>query len=151
MVVAGTFGPIHDGHRALFREALRHGDEGVVVGLTSDDFATSTRERDVPAFERRSQAVRTALDEADEWGRDVEIRKIHDQFAIVEEDPSIDTIVVSTETSDAVPPINERRVARDLEPLEAIVVPIVTDSSGQRISSTRMVEGEVDEHGAPLS
>lgn len=149
VAVAGTFGPIHDGHRALFERALKAGEDGVLVALTSDDLAEETRSepRPVPAYEKRRERVAAELERLDEWDRDIEIRKLHDPHGIAGDDPSIDALVVSPETADEVVAINEKRLARGLDPLEAIVVPFVRAEDGERISSTRIVRGEVDEHG----
>lgn len=148
VMVAGTFGPIHDGHRALFEAALSRGDEGVVVGLTDDGFANATRERDVPPFEDRKRAIGREIDTLDCWGREVEVREVDDPYDWAVIDTGLDAIVVSTETEDRVGEINDRRSRRGLEPLEPIVVPHVEADDGSRISSTRIVEGEIDEHGA---
>ena len=149
VAVAGTFGPIHDGHRALFERALAAGDDGVIVALTSDTLATETRHepRPVPPFDERKRHVTAELDRLDEWDRDVEIRKLGDPHGIASDDPSLDALVVSPETADEVETINENRIRNGLDPLEAIVVPFVRDETDERISSTRMVKGEIDEHG----
>jgi pantetheine-phosphate adenylyltransferase len=147
VVVAGTFGPIHDGHRALFEEALRRGDEGVVVGLTTDEFANVKRDRSVPAFAERERAVRETLDSLDGWDREVEIRRVDDEYGFADDDPSLDALVVSPETDEEVAEINRRREERGMDPLEPMVVPYEYAEDGERISSTRIVEGEIDEHG----
>lgn len=150
VAVAGTFGPIHDGHRALFERALAAGDDGVLVALTSDELAVETRDepRPVPPFEERRRRLATELERLDDWGRDVEIRKLEDRHGIASDDPSIDALVVSPETADEVAAINDARHRNGLDPIEAIVVPFVRAEDGERISSTRIVQGEVDEHGA---
>jgi pantetheine-phosphate adenylyltransferase len=149
VAVAGTFGPIHDGHRALFREALRQGTEGVVVALTSDALAERTRHepRPVPPFEERRDAVAATLEALDRWGRAVTVRKLESRWGIATEEPSLDALVVSPETVDELEEINERRRERGYDPLLGIVVPLVLADDGERISSTRVVAGEVDEHG----
>jgi pantetheine-phosphate adenylyltransferase len=150
VVVAGTFGPIHDGHRALFESALERGNEGVVVGVTSDEMARASRDREVPPFEKRRDRVRSELSVLDEWGIDVEIRELDDEYGFATTDPSLDAIVVSPETDETVAEINRRREERGLEPLETIVVPYEVAEDGERISSTRIVRGEIDEHGNVL-
>ena len=150
VAVAGTFGPLHDGHRALFEAALERGDEGVVVGLSSDEFATETRRPDprpIPPYEERKQQVEAALEELDEWDRPVETRSFSDEHGFADDDPSLDALVVSPETDEEVAEINHRRTDRGMEPLETIVVPHVPAEDGEPISSTRIVEGEIDEHG----
>jgi pantetheine-phosphate adenylyltransferase len=147
VAVAGTFGPLHDGHRALLETALAEGDDGVVVAITSDEFARRSRDRPVPEFREREAAVEEALSALDEWGRAVEIRRLSDEYGFADDDPSLDALVVSPETDDEVAAINEVRRARALDPLEAIVVPYALAEDGRRISSTRIVRGEIDEHG----
>lgn len=147
VAVAGTFGPVHDGHRALFGKALERGDEGVLVALTSDEFARGKRERPVPDVSERRERVRAELESLDEWGRDVAIRELHDEHGIASTDPSLDALVVSPETAHELVDINDERVRRGLHPIEGFVVPFVRADDGERISSTRLVRGEIDEHG----
>ncbi|EMA37347.1 phosphopantetheine adenylyltransferase [Halobiforma nitratireducens] len=152
VAVAGTFGPIHDGHRTLFEHALRFGADGVVVGLTTDTFATETRSepRDVPSFDDRKESVSAAIAALDDWNREVEIRPLETKYGIAADDPAIDALVVSPETAPELEAINERRREDGSEPLTGIVAPYVLAEDGQRISSTRMVKGEIDEHGRLL-
>jgi pantetheine-phosphate adenylyltransferase len=151
VVVAGTFGPLHDGHRALLERALEAGDEGVVIGVTTDEFANATRDRRVPPHSERVQAVREAIDALDEWDREVEIRPVEDDYGFADDDPSLDALVVSPETDEEVAEINRRREKRGMDPLETLVVPYEYAEDGERISSTRIVAGEIDEHGNLLS
>lgn len=147
--VAGTFGPIHDGHRALFEEALRHGDEEVTIALTSDELAERTRHepRPVPSFAERERWVQEELDALDQWDRDVRIEKLRDEHGIATEDPALDYLVVSPETVTELEAINDERRDRGFDPITAVVVPYTVAEDGERISSTRIVKGEIDEHG----
>lgn len=149
VAVAGTFGPIHDGHRALFLAALEHGDEGVAVGLTSDELARETRSepRPVPPFEERRRRVSDELESLDEWGRDVDVVKLEEPHGTATTDPTLDALVVSPETESEVASINDARRRNGLHPIDPIVVPFVEADDGERISSTRVVNGDVDEHG----
>jgi pantetheine-phosphate adenylyltransferase len=153
IAVAGTFGPIHDGHRALFEQALWFGDDGVLVALTSNELAIETRHepRPIPPFSERKRVVEETLGELDEWGRDVECRKLTDELSIASTDPTIDALMVSPETADELEEINDLRRERDLNPILGIIVPYVLAEDGARISSTQMAKNEVDEHGPLLS
>lgn len=150
VAVAGTFGPIHDGHRRLFETALERGDEGVVAAVTSDDLAQETRgePRPVPPFDDRRMRVREELERLDRWGRDVTVHRLTGRYDIASTDPDIDALVVSPETCGEIAEINRHRLRNDLEPIEGIVVPYVRAHDGERISSTRLVKGNIDEHGA---
>lgn len=150
VVVAGTFGPIHDGHRSLFETALECADEGLVVGLTSDAFARAERDRPVPDFETRRRRLADELAALDAWDRDVTIRAIETEHDFAATDPTLDAVVVSEETDDELADLNAERRERGLDPLVGIVVPLVRGADGERISSTRVVAGEIDEHGGPV-
>lgn len=149
VVVAGTFGPIHDGHRELFRHALEFGSDGVVVGLTSDELATETRSepRPIPPFEQRREVVHETVEAMNEWDRPVAVERITGRHDLAVTDESLDGIVLSPETAEELAAINDRRRDRGHEPLTGIVAPYVLAADGDRISSTRIVAGEIDEHG----
>jgi pantetheine-phosphate adenylyltransferase len=147
VVVAGTFGPLHDGHRKLLATALECGEEGVVVGLTSDAFARGKRDRPVPDFTERRARLVEELTALDEWDRTVTVREIDGEFDFAATDPTLDAVVVSTESDDELADLNERRRENGVDPLVGVVVPVVRGEDGERISSTRVVRGEIDEHG----
>ena len=147
VALGGTFDPVHDGHRALFHRAFELGD--VTVGLTSDDLAPRTRHADRPirSFERRQQELASELETfAAEYGREYGIRKLTEPTGIATES-QFDVLVVSPETKTGGKRINEIRRERGHQPLELDVVEHVYAEDGEIISSTRIVEGEIDEHG----
>jgi pantetheine-phosphate adenylyltransferase len=147
VALGGTFDPVHDGHRALFRRAFELGD--LTVGLTSDELAPRTRhvDRYVRPYEERARDLRRVLARlASEYDREFEVRTLHEPTGIATE-PGFDYLVVSPETRAGGEEVNRIREERGLEPLEIVVVDHVPAEDGERISSTRIVRGEIDEHG----
>ncbi|MCU4717560.1 phosphopantetheine adenylyltransferase [Halapricum hydrolyticum] len=147
VALGGTFDPIHDGHRALFERAFELGD--VTVGLTSDELAPRTRQEDrhVRSYEQRRRDLERELGSyAEEYVREFEIRKLTEPTGIATE-PQFDVLVVSPETETGGRRINEIRRENGHDPLDIEVVDHVLAEDGDIISSTRIVSGEIDEHG----
>jgi len=147
VALGGTFDPIHDGHRALFERAFQVGD--VTVGLTSDSLAPKTRNEDrhVRSFDERKRDLEAELRSyAAEFDREFEVRELTEPTGIATE-AEFDVLVVSPETETGGQRINEIRRDRGYEPLEIEVVDHVYAEDGEIISSTRIVTGEIDEHG----
>lgn len=147
VAVGGTFDPVHDGHRALLARAFELGD--VTVGLTSDELAPTTRPEDrvIRSYEDRCAGLEPELEAlATAHDRSYEIRRLHEPTGIATE-PGFDVIVVSPETEPTAREINDIRTERGLAPLTIDVVDHVLAEDGEIISSTRIVKGEIDEHG----
>jgi len=147
VALGGTFDPVHDGHHALFERAFSRGD--VTVGLTDDDLATETRhvDRYVRPYEERRVDLQAELEAiAKEYDQRFEIRPLREPTGIATE-PEFDVLVVSPETVEGAERINELRRERGLEELSIEIVDHVPADDGDRISSTRIVTGEIDRHG----
>jgi pantetheine-phosphate adenylyltransferase len=147
VALGGTFDPIHDGHRALFDSAFELGD--VTVGLTSDALAPKTRrdDRHVRSYAERKRDLDAELAGfVDEYDCSYEIRRLDEPTGIATE-PAFDALVVSPETEAGGRRINEIRRDRGVDPLDIEIVDYVYADDGEKISSTRIVRGEIDEHG----
>ncbi len=147
VALGGTFDPVHDGHRALFERAFELGD--LTVGLTTDELALKTRQVDryVKPFSDRRYSLSAELEPlAEAHNCEFEIRRLKKPTGIATE-PGFDAIVVSPETQAGAERINQIRRERGLDPLDIEIVDHVYADDGRRISSTRIVRGEIDRHG----
>lgn len=148
VVLGGTFNPIHAGHRNLLEKALSTGD--TVIGITSDEMARASRDRKVEDYEIREERVREVAQEmADEYDSDFRIDKLTEPSGPAVENGEFEYIVISPEdkTIHRVNEINEKRNQKGHPPLKIKVADPIYAEDGKRISSTRIVNGEIDKQG----
>ncbi|WP_069806717.1 pantetheine-phosphate adenylyltransferase [Vulcanisaeta thermophila] len=139
VAVGGTFDTLHTGHTKLLFTALTHG-ERVLVGITSDEFAQAYKAYRVKPLKVRILNLRGLIKELGGSEDSVVIDVINDPYGPTIVDPSIDAIVVSLETLPRALEINNLRRERGLRPLHIIVVPIIRDGFGNKVSSTLIRE-----------
>jgi len=163
-VLGGTFTPIHNGHRALLHKAFQTathdgpGDGHVIVGLTSPELATETRdvERKKSQLEAYSERRETLEDElealSDPYTASYEIIRLEDTYGPALTRANADALVVSPEAKAQrrANQLNGERIDRGLDRLEIHTAPFVVAEDGKRISSTRIRNGEIDPNGRLL-
>ncbi len=141
--VAGTFDILHDGHRKLIGRAFEIGDR-VIVGITSDVMASSSRKDTVPLYLRR-RALEGFLSSA---GKPWEVVVIEDMYGPAAVMDTADVLVVSEETVENGRKVNEERRSRGIRPLEISVVPLVMAADGSKISASAILEGRYSRDGS---
>lgn len=127
--VGGTFDVLHNGHKYLLDVACAMSKK-LYVGLTTDEFAKRTKKRDVRHYRARENVLKKYL-----RGKPHEIMPIDDVYGFAADMCELDAIVVSTETYSNACKINKKREEKGLKPLIIIVVPLVKDIHGNKISS----------------
>ena len=143
--LGGTFDIIHVRHIALIQKAVSI-SEKIIIGLTSDSFISKNHKKNVNNFQQRFENLEKIIHE-NFPDCSFEIVKLDDDFgpAVIEGD--VDALVVSEETRKKGDILNALRKERKLDPAEIIIVPMKMASDGNRISSTRIRNSEIDSSG----
>lgn len=150
-IFGGTFDVVHDGHRALLMAAFDEGDH-VIIGVTSDEVANAARDRTVEEYEKRVERLRDECKTYQNiFDASFELNKLTDPLETAIE-ADADFIVLSPEqkTHERAAEINLERVKMGKDRLKIVEAPLVRDYEGNKISSTRVVNGEINEHGEQL-
>ncbi|MBS3782655.1 MAG: pantetheine-phosphate adenylyltransferase [Candidatus Thermoplasmatota archaeon] len=143
IIVGGTFDHLHLGHEKLLRTALNEGE--TTIGLVSDRMLEEWKPEVENSYEERKKELERFLSPFRSWS----IVKINNPYEkAVEGD--FDVLVVSYETRERGEKINEMRKEKGKKPLQLIEVDPVLAEDLLPISSTRIREGDIDEHGKRL-
>ena len=146
VAVGGTFDPLHDGHKSLLMKAVELGRDGeLLIGLTSDEMAKN-KIHEVDDYRSRYNEVMKFIHDQGVIPR---IVKLDDPYGptIIED---FDYLVVSPETHPIGLKINRIRSEKNMMPLKIVLVDYVLAEDGLPISSTRIRNGEIDNHGKVL-
>ncbi|KAA8922842.1 bifunctional pantetheine-phosphate adenylyltransferase/NTP phosphatase [Thermoplasma sp.] len=146
-VIGGTFSKLHKGHKALLNAAIDTGNE-VVIGLTSDEYVKKNKVYPAVPYSVRYRALYNFMIKRTKRFR---IRQIDDRNGNAPYEKDYEAIVVSPETYPRSLKINEIRVSNGLPPLKIIRVPYVLAQDLFPISSTRIINGEIDTNGRRLA
>lgn len=148
--VGGTFDVLHIGHKKLLAYAAALSIEKnteLVVGVTSDFFANSKRERKVNKLAERFEEMRYWLEDQFEFERRPKYLVINDGLGPAANRPEITDLVVSEETRQGAEVINELRIKRKIPPVEVHVIAMELDANGKEIHASRIINGEIDPDG----
>ena len=145
VAMGGTFDIIHIGHLSLIEKAAWI-SEKIIIGLTSDSLAAKNGKNLRNNFESRLENLKKTLDEKFPLS-DFEIAILDDDFGPAVIKGEVDALVVSEETSKKGDILNAKRNELNLSPVEIVIVPMKIASDGERISSTRIRNAEIDSSG----
>ena len=147
IVLGGTFDHIHKGHEALLTKAYAVGKQ-VAIGLTTDWYVREVKSQKskVNSYEERKKQLKAWLKKQGIFRRTI-IVPIDDSYGPSITSRKYDAIVVSEETEKVAKKINSKRNELHLLPLAIIVVPMILAEDTEAISSTRILNGEIDHTG----
>ena len=148
VAIGGTFDIIHVGHLSLIEKASSI-SKRTIIGLTSDSLAARNGKNITNNFKQRFKNLEKTLNEKFPDSL-FEIAELNDDFgpAVIEGD--VDALVVSEETSKKGDTLNDMRKERNLSQVAIIIVPMKLASDGDRISSSRIRNSEIDASGNVL-
>ena len=149
VAMGGTFDLIHRGHMTLLSHAFEI-SEIVLIGLTSDSFAIKNGKNLKNNFDARLENLKKIIHE-NFSDKKYEIKKLDNDFGPAVFEKNVEALVVSEETKHQGDVLNNLRKERDLPEVSVIVVPMFLAKDGERVSSTRMRNSEIDSEGNLLS
>lgn len=149
VAMGGTFDIIHQGHMSLLSKAFTISSK-VIIGLTSDDFASKKGKKLLFNFGDRYNKLQKIIIKNFPKSS-FEISKLENDFGPAVLEKKVQALVVSDETFDQGRILNQMRKQKDLPPVEVVVVPMVLAKDGFRISTTRIKNKEIDYNGNLLS
>ena len=144
--MGGTFDILHKGHRALLSKASEIGSI-VLIGLTTDERARKDRKDIViNSYVIRKENLEMLLNSMNLPSNFKIVPLDNDWGPSVVED-SFTAIIVSEETKKTAEKINMIRLENGKTELEIVIVPFVKAYDGQKISSSRIRNNEIDSNG----
>jgi len=145
VATGGTFDLIHKGHIELLRKSFSISSK-VIIGLSSDELVKKMGKKISNNYHQRFESLSSTI-EKNFPNSSYQISKLENDFgpAVLEE--GVEALVVSEETKNTGPILNQLRAKKNLPPVEVIVVPMVLAKDGSRISTSRIRDSEIDNEG----
>jgi pantetheine-phosphate adenylyltransferase len=146
VALGGTFDRLHRGHEHLIALAAAAAPE-IVIGVTDDEMVKhKTLSHLINPYETRVKQLNDYLDNRYPTHK-ISLITLNDPFGSTLTDPTIEAVVVSPLTMSGAQKLNDYRVERGLAPLKIEEADLVTDESGEHLSSTRIRQGLVNRQG----
>lgn len=121
VALGGTFDQLHNGHRKLLTLAAGVCTDALIIGITGDEMLKKKKNAShIAGFDFRKSDVKMFLDCVKPSLR-AEISELRDPFGPAITDPTIEAIVVSSETLTGAFKINEIRKGKGFKELAVLV------------------------------
>ena len=145
VAMGGTFDIVHKGHLALLSRAFEISDK-VIIGLTGDELAAKKGKTPHNDYKKRFENLTLSISKEFK-NHSFQISKLDDDFGPAVLEKGVEAIVVSGETSNQGNILNELREKKNLPPVQIITVSMILAKDGERISTTRIKNSEIDTKG----
>jgi pantetheine-phosphate adenylyltransferase len=145
VAMGGTFDIIHKGHLALLSSAFEISDK-VIIGLTSNELAAKKGKTPNNDYKKRFENLTSSISKEFQ-NHSFQISKLDDDFGPAVLEKEVEALVVSGETSNQGNVLNELRKKKKLPPVQIITVSMILAKDGERISTTRIKNSEIDTEG----
>ena len=145
VAMGGTFDIIHEGHLALLSRAFEISDK-VIIGLTSDELAAKKGKTPNNDYKKRFENLTSSISKEFQ-NHSFQISKLDDDFGPAVLEKGVEALVVSGETSNQGNVLNGLREKKKLPPVQIITVSMILAKDGERISTTRIKNSEIDTKG----
>ena len=145
VAMGGTFDIIHKGHIALLTRAFSISSD-VIIGLTSDNLAKKRGKILLNSYEKRLKTLEKTIQD-NFPSSSYQISKLDNDFGPAVLEKGVQALIVSEETGRQGDVLNRMRQAKNLDPVDVIVVPMILAKDGSRISTTRIKNSEIDAEG----
>jgi len=145
VAMGGTFDIIHKGHLTLLSKAFSLSSK-VIIGLTSDELAEKRGKKTLNNYEKRFATLMSTI-KTNFPNHAFQISKLDNDFgpAVLEE--NVQALIVSDETGNQGEILNQLRAEKNLSPVKIVTVPMTLAQDGNRISTTRIKNSEIDVEG----
>jgi len=145
IAMGGTFDIIHKGHLTLLSKAFSI-SSNVIIGLTSDELTKKRGKKTLNNYEKRFETLMSTI-KTNFPNHAFQISKLDNDFgpAVLEE--NVQALVVSDETGNQGEILNQLRAEKNLSLVKIVIVPMVLAQDGDRISTTRIKNSEIDVEG----
>ncbi len=145
VALGGTFDIIHKGHLALLSKAFSISSH-VIIGLTGDELALKMNKKEINDYSKRFESLTNVIQKKFP-NSSYSISKLENDFGPAAMEGNVDALVVSEETSNKGEILNTIRKKQNLSQVEVVIVPMVLAEDGNKISTTRIKNSEIDTDG----
>lgn len=139
--LGGTFDHLHQGHKFLLQTAFKLG-KIVHIAIATDALLATKKHRNlIQDYTKRYQTLLHFIQKDLSIPKDnFELIPLNDPFGPAIESEELEVHISSMETYQVAMKINQVRLERGISPLILVIVPLISDSSGRRFSSTHIRE-----------